>query len=171
MATLFRNPKLEKHWSPQSVGCSQKRAKRTESVHRLTLSPSLGLSVSSREHIQIWRSNSLATAGSRRRYRRNLALLKATIREHHLIVSLKRQSCSDVKKVRCDQQLSLRRRFCGMNLLANHLQTGSGNRHRATTCGDVAGEFDLMAQVGYELGVVVGGEVAGHGVNLAVIGE
>jgi hypothetical protein len=85
-----------------------------------------------------------------------------------MIVSRKRQNCSVLNKVRCDLELSLRRRFCGMSLLANHLQTGSGNRHCATRFSNVAGEFHLVAQVRYELCIVIRCEVACHRIDLAV---
>src|ERR1700681_3798793 len=54
------------------------------------------------------------------------------------------------------------------SLLADHLQIGGGNRHRATLFRNVAGELNLVAQVRHEFGIVIRGQVAGHSVNLAV---
>jgi Resolvase, N terminal domain len=57
------------------------------------------------------------------------------------------------------------------SLLANHLEVGGRNRHRATFFGHVAGEFYLVAQVGHKFCVVVRREITRNGVNLAVRGQ
>jgi hypothetical protein len=85
-----------------------------------------------------------------------------------MIVSRERRNCSVLNNVQCHLELDLRRRLCGTSLLANHLQTGGGNRHCATRFGNVAGEFHFMAHVRHELRIVIRGEVTCHRIDLAV---
>src|SRR5260370_39174228 len=57
------------------------------------------------------------------------------------------------------------------SLLANHLETGGGNRHGAALFGNITGKLYLVAEVGHKFCVVVRHEVTRNGVNLAVRGQ